>query len=65
MVVGEFAPPHLHLSGLIYQSTRNQYLGLFLGHSSHAHSLVLMLFMGGMAIGAWWSAAVARDDAGR
>jgi len=41
------------LAGLIYQSIWTQYLGLFLGHSSHAQSLVLMLFMGGMAIGAW------------
>lgn len=40
-------------SGLIYQSIWTQYLGLFLGHSSHAQSLVLMLFMGGMALGAW------------
>ena len=40
-------------SGLIYQSIWTQYLGLFLGHSAYAQSLVLMLFMGGMAIGAW------------
>lgn len=40
-------------AGLIYQSIWTQYLGLFLGHSSYAQSLVLMLFMGGMAIGAW------------
>lgn len=40
-------------AGLIYQSIWTQYLGLFLGHSSHAQSLVLMLFMGGMAVGAW------------
>ncbi|WP_313455355.1 fused MFS/spermidine synthase [Stenotrophomonas sp.] len=40
-------------SGLIYQSIWTQYLGLFLGHSAHAQSLVLMLFMGGMAMGAW------------
>lgn len=42
-------------AGLIYQSLWSKYLGLFLGHSSHAQSLVLMLFMGGMAIGAWWA----------
>ncbi|MBD8636456.1 fused MFS/spermidine synthase [Stenotrophomonas sp. CFBP 13725] len=42
-------------AGLIYQSIWSQYLGLFLGHSSHAQSLVLMLFMGGMALGAWWA----------
>lgn len=40
-------------AGLIYQSIWTQYLGLFLGHSSHAQSLVLILFMGGMALGAW------------
>lgn len=51
-------------SGLIYQSIWTQYLGLFLGHSSYAQSLVLILFMGGMAIGAWlvsrWSSNVRR-----
>ncbi|RZA14579.1 MAG: spermidine synthase, partial [Proteobacteria bacterium] len=40
-------------SGLIYQSIWTQYLGLFLGHAAYAQSLVLMLFMGGMAMGAW------------
>ena len=40
-------------AGLIYQSIWTQYMGLFLGHSAHAQSLVLMLFMGGMALGAW------------
>ncbi|WP_145479382.1 spermidine synthase [Stenotrophomonas rhizophila] len=51
-------------SGLIYQSIWTQYLGLFLGHSSYAQSLVLILFMGGMAVGAWlvsrWSSRVRR-----
>ncbi len=42
-------------SGLVYQSIWTQYLGLFLGHSSYAQSLVLILFMGGMALGAWWA----------
>ena len=41
-------------SGLVYQSIWTQYLGLFLGHSAHAQSLVLVLFMGGMALGAWY-----------
>jgi len=48
-------------AGLIYQSLWSQYLGLFLGHSSHAQSLVLMLFMGGMAIGAWWASRRSTD----
>ena len=40
-------------AGLIYESIWTQYLGLFLGHAAYAQSFVLMLFMGGMAIGAW------------
>src|SRR5678815_1901907 len=41
-------------AGLIYQSIWTQYLGLFLGHAAYAQSLVLAIFMGGMAIGSWW-----------
>lgn len=41
-------------AGLVYQSIWTQYLGLFLGHAAYAQSLVLALFMGGMALGAWW-----------
>jgi spermidine synthase len=40
-------------SALIYQSIWTQYLGLVLGHAAHAQTLVLALFMGGMALGAW------------
>jgi predicted membrane-bound spermidine synthase len=40
---------------LIYQSIWAQYLGLFLGHAAYAQSLVLAIFMGGMALGAWWA----------
>ncbi|HKE47366.1 MAG TPA: spermine synthase [Rhodanobacteraceae bacterium] len=43
------------LSGLIYQSIWSQYLGLYLGHAAYAQSLVLAIFMGGMAAGAWWA----------
>lgn len=39
-------------AGLIYQSIWSHYLGLFLGHAAYAQSLVLALFMGGMALGA-------------
>ena len=39
-------------SGLIYESIWTHYLKLFLGHSAYAQSLVLAIFMGGMAIGA-------------
>jgi len=44
-------------AGLIYQSIWTQYLGLFLGHAAYAQSLVLAIFMGGMAIGSWWMSA--------
>ena len=40
-------------AGLIYESIWSHYLKLFLGHAAYAQSLVLALFMGGMAAGAW------------
>lgn len=40
-------------SALIYQSVWTQYLGLLLGHAAYAQTLVLVMFMGGMAAGAW------------
>ncbi len=40
-------------SGLIYESIWTHYLKLFLGHSAFAQTLVLVIFMGGMALGAW------------
>ena len=40
-------------SGLIYESIWSHYLKLFLGHAAYAQSLVLVIFMGGMALGAW------------
>jgi spermidine synthase len=40
-------------TGLIYESIWSQYLRLFLGHAAYAQTIVLMIFMGGMAIGAW------------
>ena len=40
-------------SGLIYQSIWSHYLKLFLGHAAYAQTLVLAIFMGGMAIGSW------------
>ena len=40
-------------AGLIYQSVWSHYLGLTLGHAAYAQSLVLAMFMGGMAVGAW------------
>jgi spermidine synthase len=40
-------------SGLIYESIWTQYLKLFLGHAAYAQTLVLAIFMGGMAVGSW------------
>jgi spermidine synthase len=41
------------LSGLIYQSIWSHYLGLTLGHAAYAQTLVLAIFMGGLALGSW------------
>src|SRR5262245_64758930 len=41
-------------AGLIYESIWTHYLKLFLGHAAYAQSLVLVVFMGGMAAGAAW-----------
>lgn len=40
-------------SGLIYESIWSHYLKLFLGHAAYSQTLVLAIFMGGMAIGSW------------
>ena len=42
-------------SGLIYESIWSHYLKLFLGHAAYSQALVLAIFMGGMAIGAWFA----------
>src|SRR4249919_833347 len=42
-------------SGLIYQSIWSHYLGLTLGHAAYAQTLVLAIFMGGLALGSWLS----------
>src|SRR6476660_9752701 len=51
-------------AGLIYESIWTQYLKLFLGHAAYAQTLVLAIFMGGMAIGALavgrWSRQIRR-----
>jgi predicted membrane-bound spermidine synthase len=41
-------------SGLMYESIWAHYLELFLGHAAYAQTLVLAIFMGGMAIGSWF-----------
>lgn len=40
-------------SGLIYESIWSHYLKLFLGHAAYSQTLVLAIFMGGMAAGSW------------
>ena len=45
-------------AGLIYESIWTHYLKLYLGHAAYAQSLVLAVFMGGMAAGAALSARV-------
>jgi spermidine synthase len=40
-------------SGLIFESNWSHYLKLFLGHAAYAQTLVLAIFMGGMALGSW------------
>jgi len=42
-------------AGLIYESIWTHYLKLFLGHAAYAQTLVLAIFMGGMALGSWLS----------
>jgi len=39
--------------GLIYESIWSQYLKLFLGHAAYAQTVVLIVFIGGLALGAW------------
>ena len=39
-------------AGLMYESIWARYLGLFVGHSAYAQVIVLVIFMGGMSVGA-------------
>src|SRR6476659_3832773 len=51
-------------AGLIYESIWTHYLKLFLGHAAYAQSLVLIVFMGGLAVGSAlmgrWSTRISR-----
>ncbi len=40
-------------AGLIYETVWSRYLGLFVGHSAYAHVIVLVMFLGGMSLGAY------------
>src|SRR3989454_7080657 len=46
-------------AGLIYESIWTHYLKLFLGHAAYAQTLVLAIFMGGLAVGSWLAARLA------
>ena len=39
-------------AGLIYESIWSRYLGLLVGHSAYAQVIVLVIFLGGMSLGA-------------
>ena len=39
-------------AGLIYESIWSRYLGLFVGHSAYAQVIVLVIYLGGMSLGA-------------
>jgi len=45
-------------AGLVYESIWTHYLKLFLGHAAYAQSLVLVVFMGGMAAGSAWCSRI-------
>ena len=45
--------------GLIYESVWAHYVKLFLGHAAYAQTLVLVVFIGGLALGSWLCARVA------
>jgi spermidine synthase len=40
-------------AGLIYETVWTRYLGLFMGHGAYAQVLVLVIFLGAMAVGAF------------
>ncbi|HEU4994800.1 MAG TPA: fused MFS/spermidine synthase [Gemmatimonadaceae bacterium] len=42
-------------AGLIYESIWSRYLGLFVGHSAYAQIIVLVIFLGGMSLGAYFA----------
>jgi len=40
------------VAGLIYESIWSRYLGLFVGHTAYAQVIVLVIFLGGLSVGA-------------
>lgn len=49
-------------AGLICQSIWSYCLGLTFGHAAYAQTLVLAIFTGGMALGAWLASGVGVAD---
>ena len=47
-------------AGLVYEAIWTHYLKLFLGHAAYAQTVVLVVFIGGLALGAWICARVAK-----
>src|SRR4029079_2274154 len=45
--------------GLIYESVWAHYVKLMLGHAAYAQTLVLSVFIGGLALGSWLCARIA------
>lgn len=45
-------------AGIIYEAIWSHYLKLFLGHAAYAQTIVLVIFMGGMAAGAWLATVI-------
>src|SRR5258706_375172 len=48
------------LCGLIYESVWTHYVKLFLGHAAYAQTLVLVVFVGGLALGSYLCARMAQ-----
>src|SRR5690242_4195369 len=46
--------------GLIYESVWSHYVKLFLGHAAYAQTLVLVVFIGGLAAGSWLTSRYAK-----
>ncbi|MGH7670145.1 MAG: fused MFS/spermidine synthase, partial [Gemmatimonadaceae bacterium] len=40
-------------AGLVYETIWTRYLGLFVGHAAYAQIIVLVIFIGGMSLGAF------------
>src|SRR5262249_38231022 len=40
-------------AGLFYEAVWSRYLSLFVGHDAYAQVLTLVIFLGGMGLGAW------------